>query len=64
MKLHERYLTEKFGDIPSWLTNRLNFVKPLKRTGASNTKFTNSTYGNEAEPVYQKKYQKDHPEVI
>lgn len=63
MKLNRRILNEKFGAIPSWLTNRLNAIKPMGKTGAINPKFASSSFGDEATPEYQKKYQKEHPGI-
>ena len=54
------FLNEKYGDIPQWLKNRLNAVKPMSKTGNINPKYNNS---GESTPIYQKKWSKDNPDI-
>ncbi len=54
------FLNEKYGDIPQWLKNRLNAVKPMAKTGNINPKYNNS---GESTPIYQKKWSKDNPDI-
>ena len=54
------FLNEKYGDIPQWLKNRLNAVKPMAKTGNINPKYNDS---GESTPTYQKKWSKDNPDI-
>lgn len=57
------FLNEKYGDIPQWLKNRLNAVKPMAKTGDINPKFANTEYGNEIKPEYTPKWSKENPGI-
>ena len=56
-------LNEKFGDVPSWLSNRLNAVKSMSKTGDINPKFANTEYGDEIKPEYTPKWSKENPGI-
>ncbi len=56
-------LNEKFGEVPSWLSNRLNAVKPMSKTGDINPKFANTEYGDEIKPEYTPKWSKENPGI-
>ena len=63
MIFKRQILNEKFGDIPNWLSNRLNAVKPMSKTGNINSKFADTEYGKENVPEYQYKWSKTNPDI-
>ena len=63
MIFKRQILNEKFGDIPNWLSNRLNAVKPMSKTGNINSKFADTEYGKENVPEYQYKWSKTNPGI-